>query len=74
MNFNLLKKKFIAKINNNKNIREVNVYLAMALLDSSQYDVAKAVLELLTVEGFLEKRGKVWIIKTREYDDDNDEN
>ena len=69
MNYNLLKKKLIAKINNNKNIKELNVYLAMALLDSSKYDVAKAVLELLTVEGFLENKGKTWVIKTREYED-----
>ena len=65
MNYNLLKKKLIAKIYRNPNIKELNVYLAMALIDSSKYDVAKAVLEILTVEGFLEKQGKVWIIKVR---------
>ena len=73
VDYTLKVKRLLGIINENKNIKELNVYDVMFFLGTSQYIVAKTVLRALERSGIVKKIGNNYIIKGREYDDSNEE-
>jgi len=61
-------KKVLAIINENKDIRDVNVYDIMLWLGTTQYVVAKTVLTALVRKGILKKESNQFVVVGREYD------
>ena len=61
-------KKIIAIINDNKEITDITVYDVMIWVGTTQYVIARAVLNALERKGFVKKEGKKWVVVGREYD------
>ena len=71
MNYEILKKKLLAKMHELE-IKRMNPSLAMAILETSSPAVAKAVLEYLTAIGVFAKDGKEYVFKEPEIESDDE--
>ena len=65
MDYSKLIKRLVAKLNENKTMKDITVYDVMFLLGLSQYTVAKAVLIAFERLGFIKKEGSKYIIVDR---------
>ena len=66
MDYTHLVKKVVSKINEDVNLKEINVYTVMFWLNTSKYEKVMPVLDYLVRRGVLRKEGKSYIIVARE--------
>ncbi len=67
VDFEAMKRKIVSDIHNNQQLKEVSVPQVMFMLNTTNYYVAKAIVDQLCSIGFLRKEGKRYLVVEREY-------